>query len=200
MVFVSCRMKVIEMRTKLPPGTCPVSQPWQFPLCSLSKCHQAQHSRHLLGQTMYWIFCHKTIFINLVEANKWINDEAPWVKELSSTWRVGARWLTWHHSPHYFKSCRISAIALTQIKTVSGSSGHLSIYWQLISGYPCMLRSPSWDHGHHAGQSDGKLNSHHGFIRPPHPRHRCMLMPPTRQTSTWWNMFRAARRWVGVFE
>jgi COP9 signalosome complex subunit 5 len=52
-----------------------------------------------------------------VEANKRIISEAPWTKELSS----GAAFVLVaddscsYRSPHYFKTCRISAVALIKM-------------------------------------------------------------------------------------
>lgn len=49
-----------------------------------------------------------------VEENKRIDREAPWAKE-SVSLEISDIVLTFGYSPHYFKSCKISAVALIKM-------------------------------------------------------------------------------------
>jgi len=105
------------------------------------------------------------------EANKQINREAPWGKEWAHPKSPYYRsFIVVEYSPHYFKTCKISVIAL--IKMAGRIFSFLCLRLMQSTGDSCPVWSATWNHGSHARKSNGKHSYHYGFFRPSCPGNR----------------------------
>jgi len=79
------------------------------------------------------------------------------------------------HSPHYFKLCKISAVALIKMVhfdcLIVGAACMLIGWGAMVSGHTRTLRCAMGDYGAYAGEGRRAFHRGHGFVRASRPGH-----------------------------